>query len=158
MATEEGIVIKPGRLDGSTMWVRTTRSSACKACSARNSCKPEENTEEMEVEAVNAANAVVGDRIVLSFKTTSLLKATFLLYIFPVLCMIGGAFIGQMLAEMNDYNASIGSAVTAFLFFGLSFRYIRVKGNKLAEHADYKPRITRIMHKVSSKPPISSGA
>ena len=45
----------------------------------------------MEVDAVNSVGAQVGDRIMLYFETGSLLKATFLLYIFPILCMLLGA-------------------------------------------------------------------
>ena len=82
MATEEGIVFKLGDAGPGTAWVKTTRSSACAGCSSRDACHAEGGGKEMEVEAINTARARVGDRIVLNIKTSSLLKATFLLYVF----------------------------------------------------------------------------
>ena len=55
----------------------------------------------MEVEAFNTADARVGDRIVLNIKTASLLKATFLLYVFPILAMIAGEVLGQTVAVIG---------------------------------------------------------
>ncbi len=58
----------------------------------------------MEVKALNTAGARVGDRIVLSFETHSLLKATFLIYVFPIILLIVGAVVGQALAPVIDLN------------------------------------------------------
>ena len=91
MATEEGIVIK---IDSSTAWVKTTKTHACKACGARASCNVMGGGKEMEVEAINYAGAKVGEKVVLFFETSPLLKATFMLYVLPVLFLIAGAFIG----------------------------------------------------------------
>jgi hypothetical protein len=60
----------------------------------------------MEVEAINTARARVGDRIVLNIQTGSLLKATFLLYVFPILAMIAGAVLGQTVAGMRGSDPS----------------------------------------------------
>lgn len=140
MATEEGIVIE---LESTTAWVKTTKSSACKGCASRDSCHAAGN--EMKVEAINVAGAQVGDRVVLSFKTSSLLKATFLLYVFPILFMIFGAIIGQKIAPLFDMNASAFSAITAFLFFFISVLFIKSKANKLAKKNEYRPKIVRIL-------------
>ena len=144
MATEEGIVFKMGALGAGTAWVKTMRSSACESCSSRNACHGESGTKEMEVEAINTADARVGDRIVLSIETASLLKATFLLYVFPVLAMIAGAFIGQTVAVMQGLDPSGVSALVGCLFFGLAFVIIRITGRHLAKNAHYKPEIIKI--------------
>lgn len=146
MATEEGIIFKMGRPGAAgTAWVRTTRSSACESCSSRDVCQGEGGSgKEMEVEALNTADARVGDRIVLNIKTTSLLKATFLLYIFPVLAMIGGALLGQSVAAMRGSDPSGMAALFAFLFFGLAFIVIRVTGRRMARNASYRPEIVKI--------------
>ena len=57
----------------------------------------------------------------LNIKTSSLLKATFLLYVFPVLAMIAGALLGQTVAGMRGSDPSGLSALLGFLFFGLAF-------------------------------------
>ena len=144
MAIEEGIVFKietPGMA-----WIRTTRSSACESCSSRDACQGSDSGKEMEmeVEALNTADARVGDRIVLNIKTASLLKATFLLYVFPILAMLAGALIGQSVAEARGSDPSSMAALFAFGFFGLSFVCIRITGRHLAKNQDYKPEIIKI--------------
>jgi sigma-E factor negative regulatory protein RseC len=142
MATEEGIVFKIGA--SGTAWVKTTRSSACKSCSSRDACQGEGGGKEMEVEAINTADARVGDLIVL--------KATFLVYIFPILAMLAGALLGQSVATMRGSDPSAMAALFAFLFFGLAFVIIRVTGRRLAKDDRYRPEIIRIRnpYRVSS--------
>lgn len=142
MATEEGIVTKTG---AATAWVKTTKSDACKGCSARNSCHTLGGGEEMEVEAINQVSAQVGQKVVLSFDTSPLLKATFMLYVFPILTLIAGAFIGQQIAVSFNFNKSLWSAMIGFLFFGLSILFVKSKGNKMAQREEYQPKIIRII-------------
>jgi sigma-E factor negative regulatory protein RseC len=144
MATEEGIVFKMGAAGSTTAWVRTTRSSACKSCSSRDTCQGDGAGQEMEVEAINSAGAKVGDRILLNIKTSSLLKATFLLYVFPILAMIGGALIGQTIALNKGADPSGMSALFAFGFFGLAFVVIRMTGKRLSKDRSYRPEIIKI--------------
>ena len=144
MATEEGIVFKLGAPGDQTAWVKTTRSSACESCSSRDACHGEGGVQEMEVEAINTAGARVGDRIVLKIETANLLKATFLLYVFPVLAMLAGAAAGHALARMQGMDPSGLSALCAFLFFGLAFVIIRIAGRRMSANAGYKPEIIKI--------------
>jgi sigma-E factor negative regulatory protein RseC len=143
MATEEGVVTRIE--SAATAWVKTTRSGACKSCSARSSCHSLGGGEETEVEAINRAGAQTGQKVVLSFDTSPLLKATFLLYMFPILTMMAGAFIGQQLAEDFRLDPSFLSAVFGFLCFGLTFVFVRAKGNKLAKRDEYRPKIIRVI-------------
>jgi sigma-E factor negative regulatory protein RseC len=146
LTTEEGIVIKTG---SDRAWVRTTKSVACSACASKNSCTA--IGEDREVEAINSAGAQTGDRIVLSLKTSSILKVTFLLYVFPVLCMIIGAVTGQNIARHYNLDASAVSAIFGFLFLIPSFLFIRSRGKKLAEKNRYKPKITRIIKPADNR-------
>ena len=142
MATEEGVVFKisqPG-----TAWVRTMRSSACESCTSKDSCGGDGPGKEMEVEALNTADARVGDRIVLNFKTSSLMKATFLLYVFPILAMLAGALIGQWVAQSRGSDPSSMAALFAFGFFGLAFVVIRLTGSRLAKNNSYRPEIIKV--------------
>jgi sigma-E factor negative regulatory protein RseC len=99
----------------------------------------------MEVEAINHAGAQVGQRVVLSFDTSPLLKATFLLYVFPILTMIAGAFVGQNLAPNYNVDPSFMSAIFGFLFFGITILFVRSKGNKLSKKDEYRPKIIRVI-------------
>jgi sigma-E factor negative regulatory protein RseC len=142
MATEEGIVIK---IDSQTAWVKTTKTGACEACSARSSCQTMGGGKEMEVEAINRAGAKVGQKVVLSFDTSPLLKATFLLYVFPIIAMVVGAFIGQKMAAFLNFDPSMVSALMGFSFFGLTLLFVKSRGNKLAKKDEYQPKVIRII-------------
>jgi sigma-E factor negative regulatory protein RseC len=144
VATEEGVVFKMGSVAAGTAWVKTTRTSACASCSSKDACHADGGGKEMEVEAINTAQARVGDRIVLNIQTGSLLKATFLLYVFPILAMIAGAVLGQTVAVMRGVDPSGLSALFGFLFFGLAFIVIRIAGRRLSTNASYKPEIIKV--------------
>ena len=142
MATEQGVVL---RTDSESAWVKTTRSSACEGCTARGSCHTMGGGQEMEVKALNPAGARVGDRIVLSFETSSLLKATFLIYVFPILFLIAGAALGQMLAPLIGLSPSALSVLLGFTFFFTALFIIKARANKLAKKNAYQPKITKIL-------------
>ena len=142
MATEEGIVFK---IDSQTAWVKTIKTSSCKACAARSSCHSLGGGKEMEVEAINRAGAKVGQKVVLSFDTSQLLKATFMLYVFPIIAMVVGAFICQKMATFLNLDASMLSAIMGFSFFGLTILFVKSRGNKLAKKEEYQPKIIRII-------------
>lgn len=107
----------------------------------------------MLVEAENTIHAGLGDRVVISFETSSLLKATFLIYVFPILCMIAGAALGQALGPKFDLNASAASALTGFAFFFAALGFMKTKGNQLAQKKEYKPKIIRVLKPIQPTRP-----
>jgi sigma-E factor negative regulatory protein RseC len=143
VATEHGIVI---RTDSGGAWVKTIKSASCEGCSARGSCHSLSDRGEMEVQAINEVGAQAGDRIVLSLETASLLKASFLLYVFPVLLLIIGAAIGQETAPYFNFNPSGFSAVIGFSFFFAAVLIIKLKADKLARKKAYRPKIIKILN------------
>ncbi len=145
MATEHGIVI---RIDSREAWVKTVKSGSCEGCTARGACHSHSLSDsgEVEVNAINEAGAKVGDRIVLSFQTSSLLKATFLLYVFPILFLIFGAAIGQETAPYFNFNPSGFSAIIGFSFFFAAVLVIKVKANKMAKKNEYRPKIIKVLN------------
>ena len=145
METEQGIVT---RVEAQTAWVKTQRSGACKGCSARGSCHGLSDAgKEREVIAVNEAGADVGDRILLSFESSSLLKVSFLLYVFPILMLLAGAIIGQQLGLLIGLNDSVGAALAGFFAFGAAIWFIKAKANQLAQRDEYRPKIVRILER-----------
>lgn len=142
MATEEGVVL---RIESHNAWVKTQKTKSCEGCASRGACSVMGGGEDMEVQAINAAGGKVGDRVVLSFDTSSLLKATFLLYVFPILCMLVGAFAGAQVAPAVNFDTSIVSAICGFSFFGLSFIFVKSTGNRMAQKDEYRPKIIRIV-------------
>jgi len=99
----------------------------------------------MEVKAINSVGARVGDRIVLSFETASLLKATFLIYVFPIVLLIVGAALGQTLAPLIGFSPSELSVLVGFGFFLTALFIIKARANKMARKNAYQPRISKIL-------------
>ena len=143
MATEQGLVIKT--MDRTAL-VQTKRSEACEGCSSKGSCHTKEN--DMEVEAVNQIGAKVGDDVMIQIQTRPFLKATFLLYLFPILCMIFGAVLGEKLASRFGYDKSALSAILGFACFFISIWIVKSKGKKMEDDESYKPKIIRILKKT----------
>ena len=102
----------------------------------------------MEVEALNIAGAQVGDRIVLHIETASLLKASFLLYVFPILCMLLGALLGHHGAPSLQLDPSLVSVVLGLVGFGMAFAIIRRRQQSMARTNAYKPKIIRIVQRA----------
>lgn len=142
MATEQGIVI---RINSEATWVKTVRTSACEGCSAKGSCHTVGGGQDMEVKALNEAGAQVGDRIVLSFETTSLLKATFLVYVFPIILLIVGAALGQTLAPLMALSPSALSVLLGFSFFFGALFIVKVRARQMAKTDAYQPKIIKIL-------------
>ena len=95
--------------------------------------------------AINEAGAGVGDRIVMNFQTSSLLKVTFMLYVLPVLFLILGAVIGQQLSAVIQISPSASSIIVGFLFFFAAVWIIKSKANKMAGKNQYRPKIIKIL-------------
>lgn len=142
MATEEGVVIKT---DLNRAWVKTTRSGACDSCATRSSCNAMGGGKEMEVHTINDIGAQIDDRVVMRFNTGSLLKASFLLYIVPILGLIIGAAIGQAGSIFLQLDPSTGSVIGAFIVFVLAVVFVKSKGDALSRKRDYQPQITKIL-------------
>lgn len=148
MATEEGIVIRAGGQKPQTAWVKTAQSGQCKSCSERNSCHGESKNLEREVEAVNLVGASVGDLIQISIDSGALLKATFLLYIFPIICMFAGALAGNKLGAGMNIDPSTLSVLMAAIFFLGAMIIVRMRAGRMALKMEYRPKITRIIGKA----------
>lgn len=135
---ENGVVTKT---NPATAWVKTTRSSSCKSCSAHGSC---EGAQEREVEVMNPVGAKEGDAVTIAIQTGSMIKLSALLYLFPVFSMILGAALGAYLAPGYGIDESTLSALLAFLCFFLSFLIIRFTSGRISGNDRYHARIIQI--------------
>ncbi|MBN2410259.1 SoxR reducing system RseC family protein [candidate division KSB1 bacterium] len=86
------------------------------------------------IEAVNHIGAKIGDRVEVEIKSYNLLKYSFLVFIFPILMLIGGYFAGISLFNNGETNEGYG-ILGAFIGLLLSFILIKtidklVGGNK----------------------------
>ncbi len=145
MAIEQGIVILPGAANSDTVWVEIVPPTACAACASRKNCSGAGSGKTRKVEVVNLAGAKVGDRVHVSIKSSALLKAIFLLYLFPILCMVGGGLVGQIVSRTTGTNESITSMIAAVGCFIAAMVVVRIRGGRMALKSDYQPKIIRIL-------------
>ncbi len=145
MAIERGIVTKIDPGDLKLAWVTTTRTSSCEHCGSRDFCQEKGGQKEMEVQAENALGARLGDSVVITLDSGALLKASFLMYVFPIIAMLLGAIIGDRTAPRWGLDPTLCPVISGFLFFGLAILAVRFRSNKMASKNIYQPKITRIV-------------
>ncbi len=145
MAYEEGIVTA---LTDTGAWIKTQKNSSCAACSARHSCQTD-GGKEAKVEVRNDVHARLGDRVVIYFKTASLLKAAFLLYIVPILGLLAGAGLGQKIAQLYAIQGSLPAILAGFSSFAATVLWVKLRANQLSGQDSYQPRITRVIKKAA---------
>jgi len=104
---------------------------------------------EMEVEALNTAQARPGDQVLLTLEDQSLLKLSFLVYMFPVLALILGAVLGQNVAHFFPIDSEMSSFGLGALFFALAFVLVKIKDRKLERTGETIPRVARIIKEGS---------
>ena len=145
MAIEQGIVIRANGPAPAIARVKTVQPSGCESCSSRHHCSSGTGGKEREVDAINVANAKPGDLIQISMDTTALLKATFLLYIFPIICLLVGGIIGNSTGLQLGINPSLASALMAIGCFAAAMIFVRLRAGRMALSMRYRPKITRIL-------------
>jgi len=133
-------------------WVEAKPSAACEGCASRGSCHAV-GKERNSVQVINRQDARVGDEVVISFETGSLLKALFLLYMVPIMALLAGAFTGNLvLAPLLDRDPSIIAAVTAFIFFFAAICLAKMKAGSMEKTEAYRPKITRVSRRAPLQP------
>jgi len=145
VATEQGVVV---RIDAGGAWVKTVRSEACDSCSSKGACHTMGGGKEMEVAVLNPIGARVGDRVVIKLGTSPFLKATFLVYMFPVLLLVVGAAAGEWISRSAGLGSPLPSALLGFGSLAAGLVFMRIIARRLAEKAEYRPRITRVTGRV----------
>jgi sigma-E factor negative regulatory protein RseC len=99
----------------------------------------------MEDPAVNAAGARVGDRVVLKMNTGPFLKATFLVYLVPVLLLLFGAGAGEWLARGSEPYSALPAAALGFGSLVLGLIAMKFTADRLVRKPAYRPRIARVI-------------
>ena len=104
---EEGEVIA---IHGSRVTIKMKATKGCEGC---NLCTKASETE-MIVEAIVQKPVTIGQKVTVSVKPGTIAKAAFILYIFPIIGLIGGYYIGKFLQTL--FNLSQKSELIPALF------------------------------------------
>jgi len=107
---EKGRIVK---VDNGVAEVEMERTSACARCGI---CL-ESSGDRMILYAKDSVGAHPGDEVLISLESKEVLKAAFLIYIFPLVGLIAGYFLGRSIFGTER----IGIIFAGFGFFGVLF-------------------------------------
>jgi sigma-E factor negative regulatory protein RseC len=138
MHEEVGTVIESR---GGTARVLVKRNSACDHCPSRSCCASLEG----DVKGVNVSNVIgarEGQKVKIGISPKAVLKASFILYMVPILALIIGAVLGNYLGPQHReiWTVSLGVG-----FFVGSYLVIKALSKLFENKAEYVPVVTEIL-------------
>lgn len=134
---EEGIVIEI--IDNNIAKVKVGRHNECKNCGA---CPGDSS---VVIEAKNPIGAKTGQRISFQMKETNMLMAAFIVYIAPLIAVVLGILVGEVIAKKLGYSVRDFQIGGGIIFFILSLFNIK-KFDKFSHNNDkMQPVITQII-------------
>jgi sigma-E factor negative regulatory protein RseC len=124
--------------------VTVPKKSACEGCTA-GACKSEEQS--MEIEAVNQAGAVEGQRVRVAIKSAAYMKGSMVVYGLPALGLVIGAVLGKEVLSgfVKGIDPDILSAIAGFAVFGMALVVVKIWSNSAGNKIDSKPVIEEIL-------------
>ncbi len=108
---------------------------------------------EVSIEVSNPIKAEAGERVMIETDDRRMLFVSFMLYMVPLLGLVGGIFTGLMLAEHFSFqeNQELYAVGTGFVFMAIIFLLIRVWDNKAKNNPYYRPVIVEIIYESGSE-------
>ncbi len=138
---EEGVVTA---VSGETATVQVTEAGGCQGCAAAGSCKTGAGGRTLE--AINRAGARPGQCVVIDIESGAFLKASFIVYVVPVIALFAGAFLGGMAAGAfpGIMGPETWQALGGVGLLALSILVIRLYDRKVKASKGLRPVIVRI--------------
>jgi len=137
-------------LDGDQAWVTTQRRSACGSCAANKGCgtgiiaRSFSTGRTLRIKVVNQVEAVVGDDVILGIDDRVLVRSAVLMYLLPLLALMGGAFLGEVIDNVLLHSdREYLSILTGLLAMVAVLWWLRGYARLLAAMGEFQPRILR---------------
>jgi len=89
----------------------------------------------------NTVGAEAGDVVTISIMSSSMLKASFLVYMLPILAMVGGIVLGHLLSSVISVNKNVLVGLFGLLAFSGAFVWLKKQGDKLSNKKEFIPEI-----------------
>ncbi len=145
MMTEEGTIKK---IISNKASVLVHRSSMCESCDQKAECGTITSNKDVEIEALNTAGGKIGDRVIVSMPTSSFLKITSLVYLFPVISLIAGSIAGLKLGQHYSYDPEMSSLLSGVILFVITFLIIKKIASRMGTQKKYMPEITKLLPRI----------
>lgn len=109
---EQGFVLKA---DNDTAEIALTNSDACESCDSLF-CSANSKGENVLI-ADNEIQAKVGDFVKVMVTGSAMMKATFLLYVVPLLILVGSIMLFYEVFEYSEFFSFIAALVITFAYY-----------------------------------------
>ena len=141
-------------IQGHMALVVTKMEPECESCAAKETCSTfGGGGANAEITARNIVGAEVGDIVTISMAGTSLVKVSFLVYMLPILALIGGIVLGHWLSMVIPVNENILVGVFGLFGFSGTFVWLKKKGDSLSNKPGFVPEITAKQTPSQELPP-----
>ncbi|MFC1657669.1 SoxR reducing system RseC family protein [Candidatus Moduliflexota bacterium] len=139
---EKGVVVEAG---GEGAKVRAEGGAQCAGCGAAKHCQG--GAGEKVVEAANPLGAKKGDRVVIAVPAGELLKASFQVYIVPVIGILTGAGAAQLAVQVlwGPETAGAAAGIGGLAGAAISILFMRSLRSRRTEGGGLRPTIVRIV-------------
>jgi len=144
MITEQGVVEE---IVQQKAVVRIQKGSSCAGCQSRGSCMVVDD-KTMMVEVANELEANAGDMVELGMPSGSLMKLSLLVYLFPVIGFVAGAFMAADWAESLHMDSTTASVLGGFGAMAIIFFVVIWLNRGAKDTGKYRPRMMRILAKA----------
>lgn len=135
------------RITNDTAWVEVNRQSTCNSCSASQSCGTSLlsrflNRRFEQIAVVAKADIQVGDEVILGLDESAFLRGSFVVYMIPLLAMLGLAALSEWLLSdiMSAESAAILGAVAGFI---IGVNRVRAFSRRVLQDKRFQPVILR---------------
>jgi len=142
---EMGIIINN---KGKEALVKIRRHSLCSKCTNKCQLAMEDSheSEEIKVNVSNPLGAETGQMVKIEMGEQSLVIASLMVYIIPLVSLILGYFLGQFFMHTIGYTPTEGAGlIGSVLFLAISFLLIKSIDKIIGKKNEYKPTIKEII-------------
>lgn len=122
-------------------WVETSRKSACDSCSVNKGCGTGAiskvfGEKRSRLKVINKIHADVGDSVLIGINESALLMGSFLVYLLPIISLLGFALLGELMArQLLIENSDLLSILFGLFGLVLAMWWVRRKTAN-QEHAN----------------------
>ena len=143
--TETGEVVKVFKR---TVEIRINPTENCVACGAKDSCFAGSGTStDRFVTALDPFGLKTGQRVKINLEPKNLVKASIIIFVFPMLGLLLGAVTGSFIAKTAGYGdyLDLGAVIGGFAGIGISVLGLRSYNKKLEKDDQYYPAVVEII-------------
>jgi sigma-E factor negative regulatory protein RseC len=147
MVTETARVV--GVDDRGYAWVETQRKSTCDSCSVQKGCGTGIlakffSSRRARIRVLNTLGASVGDEVVVGIEDGMLVRTSLAVYIVPLVWMLLGAIMGNMLGErLDSISGEVASTLLGVVGLGIGFLWLRRYARRAARDRAAQPILLR---------------